>query len=76
MKNYFESSHYKKVVGNLILNRVLGYQEDRVPPDFGTLITPVNIESHLQKIQADWENWSNNNPDMVKLVQYENLHRR
>ncbi|MGB3511951.1 MAG: hypothetical protein WBA93_22475 [Microcoleaceae cyanobacterium] len=68
MKNYTENSHYSPKVGNLVLNRILSYKEEDVPKDFGVLINPENIESHLVKIRQDREIWAKNNPDEVKLV--------
>ncbi|NET72339.1 MAG: hypothetical protein F6K62_15805, partial [Sphaerospermopsis sp. SIO1G2] len=69
MENYADSSHYTKPVGDLVLNRILGYQADQVPTDFGVLLTPENIESHLAKIRADREKWVKNNQDELQLVQ-------
>jgi hypothetical protein len=69
MENYADSSHYTAPVGNLVLNRILGYQEDKVPKDFGVLITPQNVESHLAKIRADREEWVKKHPDELELVQ-------
>ncbi len=69
MRNYIDSSHYSRQTGNLVLDRILSYQQESVPSDFGILITPENIESHLAKIRADREVWARNNPDEVKLVQ-------
>jgi len=69
MKNFFESVHYRKEVGDLILNRMFHYQEETVPDDFGILLTAGNSESHLEKIRADREVWAKKNPEVVKLVQ-------
>lgn len=69
MKNYTDNSHYRKEIGNLVLNRVLSYQQEMVPQDFGILITSNNIESNLAKIRNDREVWAKNNPREVKLVQ-------
>lgn len=68
MKNYLDSSHYRKEVGALVLNRIFQYNENTVPEDFGVLITPENIESHLKLIQQNRAEWANNNPDMVEFV--------
>jgi hypothetical protein len=68
MKYYLDSSHYRKETGDLILNRLLSYQENTVPEDFGVLMTPENIEAHLAKIRSDRENWLKTSPD-GKLVQ-------
>ncbi len=69
MKNYWDSSHYRKEVGDLVINRLFDYQNEIVPKDFGVLITESNIESHLQKIRDQQEFWGNNNPDVVQLVE-------
>jgi hypothetical protein len=74
MENYPDSSHYTKPVGDLILNRILGYKENEVPKDFGVLINKENIESHLAKIRTDREEWVKNRPDDSELV--ESLHRK
>lgn len=69
MQNYADSSHYRESVGNLVLNRIFAYQEEKVPSDFGVLLTPDNIESHLAKIRSDREVWTKNRPTELKLVQ-------
>lgn len=68
MKNYWDSSHYRKEVGDLVLDRIFDYQEEKVPADFGVLLTQENIESHLAEINAQREVWASNNPDVVELV--------
>lgn len=69
IQNYADNSHYTKPIGDLILNRIFAYQENQVPDDFGVLITPENIETHLAKIRSDRQVWSEENPEEVKLVQ-------
>ncbi|HAX78239.1 MAG TPA: hypothetical protein DCY88_21070 [Cyanobacteria bacterium UBA11372] len=69
MKNYTDNSHYRKEVGDLILNRLFDSNTEKVPNDFGILLTPKNIQSHLAKIRADREFWAKNNPNDVKLMQ-------
>lgn len=69
MKNYLDSSHYRKNVGDLVINCLFSYQEEKVPADFGTLITPANVEAHLTKIRADREVWAEKNLHIVNLVQ-------
>jgi hypothetical protein len=68
MKNYIDSSHYRKEVGDLILNRIFNYQVETVPDDFGVLLTPDNIEAHLEKIRRDREIWVKNNPEAIELL--------
>ncbi|MGR9087527.1 MAG: hypothetical protein ACU841_10690 [Gammaproteobacteria bacterium] len=54
MFGYIESSHYKPVIGNLLLDRMFGLQipERPVPDDFGVLLTENNIDSHLRAIRS------------------------
>ncbi|MCA1990745.1 MAG: hypothetical protein LDL41_01675 [Coleofasciculus sp. S288] len=69
MKNYWDSSHYRKEVGDLVLNRLFQMQEEAIPNDFGVLLTTDTIEAHLKKVRTDQAAWEKNNPDVVKLVQ-------
>ena len=69
MKNFTNRGYYTIKIGNLILNRLLHYQEEKVPEDFGVLITANNRESQLEKIRTDQELWAKNNPKMIQLVE-------
>jgi len=53
MKWYWESSHYKTVVGNMVLDRLFGSETPTrpVPGDFGVALTSGNIETHLAAIR-------------------------
>ena len=68
MENYIDDSHYLKHIGDLVINRILSYQTDKVPNDFGVLLTPKNIENHLIKMRKNREIWSKNNPEEVAMV--------
>jgi len=59
MRWFWEYSHYRKEAGDLVLDRMFGYQAAgrTVPPDFGVKLTGENIEDHLTRgraRQADW----------------------
>ncbi|MCT7988531.1 hypothetical protein [Laspinema olomoucense] len=69
MKNYIDSSHYRKEIGDLVLNRIFQYNQEIVPEDFGVLLTPETVENHLKKIRKNREIWANNNPDVVRFVE-------
>lgn len=69
MENFVDSVHYDEQIGNLILNRLYNSHQDRVPSNFGFLITPSNIESHLAKIRAERQGWLKNNQATVQFVQ-------
>jgi ribosomal protein L13 len=59
MKWYWESSHYKKELGDYVLDRVFQYKHpDRIiPDDFGKLLESKNIEQQLAKIRAEQQNY-------------------
>lgn len=67
-KKYIDSSHYHKEVGDLVLNQILNYNSDQVPPDFGVLLTSDTIEDHLETIREQRKTWANQNPDQVQFV--------
>lgn len=50
MKYYWDGSHYKRVVGNMIFDRMFEYSdpERHIPEDFGVKINTENIESCLK----------------------------
>jgi hypothetical protein len=57
MRWYWESSHYKKATGDLVLNRIFGQAEQTVPPDFGVRLTADRLESHLQQLRLARDQW-------------------
>lgn len=74
MQKYADNSHYTPKIGNLILDRLFEDRSENLPEDFGVLMTPENIDSHLAKIRRDREIWAKNRPEEVKLVK--NLKRQ
>jgi len=65
---YWDGSHYKKEIGNMILDQLIGIRGNS-PADFGVMITPDNIEEHLIFIRQAREKWVKDNPDIVNYVQ-------
>lgn len=53
MRWYWDSSHYRRETGDLVLDRVLRHREveRELPPDFGVLLTRGNLERHLRDIR-------------------------
>lgn len=68
MKNYWDSHHYRKNVGDLVLSRMFDDCKETTASDFGEIITAKNIESHLARIRGDRSNWLKSNPKLVELV--------
>ncbi len=74
MTNYFDPSHYKPVVGLLVLERVLNQNINNVPKDFGIELTSKNIEDNLVKISKDQKQWRIDHPaDYRQIVQLNKL---
>jgi hypothetical protein len=74
MTNYFDPSHYKPVVGLLVLERVLDQNINDVPKDFGVELTSKNIEGNLEKNSRDREQWRIDHPeDYKQIVQLKKL---
>lgn len=69
MVYYSDNSHYRKVVGNLILNRLLNNISMDAGIRFGVLLTPDNIEENLDRIRQEREAWAQINSDVVSFVQ-------
>ena len=65
MKYYFENSHYTPALGAVMLDRMLG----QTPGEFGVLISPANIEAHLQKIREQRETYAGAHAAEVQWVQ-------
>lgn len=72
MQWYWESSHFKKETGDLVLDRLFDYHEPghAVPGDFGVLITPENLEAHLALIRAQQKRYFETYPREVAEVEY------
>ncbi|MGD1872614.1 MAG: hypothetical protein ACFB02_06140 [Mastigocoleus sp.] len=71
MKWYWESSHYKKELGDVILDVIFNYpkKSENAPSDFGEIISSKNIESHLQKIRTEQAQYKQNFPGSVEEVE-------
>ena len=71
MKWYWESSHYKKETGDLILSKVLNNQSNPTVTDhfdFGSKLSSSTIELHLNKIRNNRDQFQTNHPEIVKEI--------
>ncbi len=59
MKWYFDSSHYKKELGDIVLDRMFdnNFSGGGDYPDFGVKLTSQNIDAHLSKLRTDRAKW-------------------
>jgi hypothetical protein len=72
MQWYWESSHFKKELGDLVLDRLFNYYEPghNVPEDFGISITTENIEAHLSRLREQQKRYYETHPQEVAEVEY------
>lgn len=70
MRYFWDASHAKQVVGDMMLDRVLGHDaRDRaVPDDFGVALTAETIEAAIARNRAAAESWRRDHPEDVARV--------
>ncbi|MES2353857.1 MAG: hypothetical protein V4568_05500 [Pseudomonadota bacterium] len=73
MRGYWESSHYRGETGDLVLNRIFGLKTEskNEATDFGVLLNPVNIESHLADFRAGRQRYAKQHAGDVAEVAVE-----
>jgi len=71
MRWYWESSHFKKELGDHVLNRVLGYRttDPVTAPDFGVRLDARNIEAHLAAVRAAQRRWQRTHASDVTEIE-------
>jgi hypothetical protein len=50
--NYYETSHYRRNVGDLVIARIFNQRNIKVPEDFGQWVTAENIDLHLKILRS------------------------
>jgi hypothetical protein len=71
MKFYWDSSHFKEVVGDWVLDHLLvvrGDEGNAAPTDFGVQLTPMNIETELDRDRVAQQAYRRQHPDDVALI--------
>ncbi len=62
MRWYWESSHYRKELGDIALHRVLTGEEAPGAEGFGVALTPKNLELQLARIRSELATWKAAHP--------------
>ncbi len=65
---YTDSSHYTETAGNFVLNRVMNFETESVPVDFGRYLTPETINQALAEISVERMHWIDSQPGLSALV--------
>jgi len=70
MKWYWEASHYKQELGNIVLDSVFGR---KIADDFGVLVNTKNIDKHLAEIRIKQQQYRKYHPidaaEVLKLAE-------
>jgi len=70
MEFYWDSSHFKDVVGDFVLDRLFGLSHARreVPLDFGVRLTPATLEPTLARLRTDQFAYRRSHPEDVEWI--------
>jgi len=73
MKWYWEASHYKPNVGDMILTQMLAIPrtQQNIPEDFGVLLRSDNVKSHLENLKETGLRWEEAHPEDRSEIQKE-----
>jgi hypothetical protein len=52
---YYDNSHYRRKLGDMIIARIFGDKHVEAPADFGVLVTNGNIDRHLANLRQQIE---------------------
>lgn len=55
--NYYDDSHYRYFVGDMIAERIFGHGKINVFDDFGILVTSKNVDDHNKKQKIELEKY-------------------
>ena len=71
MKYYYESSHFKEELGDIVFSKIYNYQNSKtaIPDDFGVRINLKNLESHLKQIRKSQKIYQQTYPNDVKEIE-------
>ncbi len=70
MAYYWDSSHFKEIVGDMVLDRLFGYKRAShpVPDDFGIKLTSDTIESELRSTRAMQAAYRRSHPEDIASI--------
>lgn len=68
---YFECSHFKPLIGNLILDRLFDYP---IPFQFGDVLTPETFAEQMAQAKRDRQSWIADHEELVKELSKKLIH--
>ncbi len=71
MRYYWDSSHFKENVGDLVLNRIFGIADPKnsIPADFGVLLTEKNIEDQIVQMNKKHDLYKTQHPKEIEQIE-------
>lgn len=72
--NYIDSTHYRGVVGEMMLKKMSGDSRG-IPRDFGVLVTPKNIDRHLRDTMDKLAVWKTRQKPLYDMLTAAAKHR-
>ena len=70
MTNYWDSSHFTEIVGDWVMERLFGTANSMnlAPVDFGVRLTEATIETELEMVRADRDEYRRSHSDEVEAL--------
>ena len=69
MRWYWEAGHFKKELGDIVLERVLGNASGSADDGFGVVLTADNVEQHLAEQRESRRRYANTHPEDVREIE-------
>lgn len=66
MVYYFDSNHYKSIVGDKLIDRFT--EKNKVFENFGIIVTKQNVDNDNKQLEKYHESWSKHNKEVVKQI--------
>ena len=68
MSLYWDASHFRKPVGDLVLDRIHGIENPALPPEFGRSISASNVAEWRTLTEQLREEWAATHVDVINWV--------
>ncbi|BBD07551.1 hypothetical protein [Desulfovibrio ferrophilus] len=65
---YYEASHCRSILGDLMQDRIYAVNNPLLPDDFGIRLTSESIEAHLSCVRVDQQHWEQTHPRAVAAI--------
>ncbi|MDD5297426.1 MAG: hypothetical protein PHU46_10985 [Rhodocyclaceae bacterium] len=68
MSNFWEASHFRENVGNLVLDRLFGAEHSGLPADFGVELEPGMMPGHMKHMEEARRRYQESQAAAAELV--------